>query len=42
MKINDIYEVIIDSVDINGNGVVRINNIVTFVHGALLNEKVNI
>lgn len=42
MKINDIYEVIIDSVDINGNGVARINNIVTFIPNALENEKLKI
>ena len=42
MKINDIYEVIIDSVDINGNGVTRINNIVTFIPNALENEKIKI
>ena len=42
MKINDIYEVIIDSVDINGNGVTRINNIVTFIPNALENEKLKI
>ena len=42
MKINDIYEVTIDSVDINGNGVTRINNIVTFIPNALENEKIKI
>ena len=42
MKINDIYEVIIDSVDNNGNGVCRINNVVTFIPNALENEKVKI
>ena len=42
MKINDIYEVIIDSVDLNGNGVTRINNIVTFIPNALTNEKLKI
>ena len=42
MKINDIYEVIIDSVDLNGNGVTRINNIVTFIPNALTNEKIKI
>lgn len=42
MKINDIYEVIIDSVDYIGNGVTRINNIVTFIPNALENEKVKI
>lgn len=42
MKINDIYEVIIESVDINGNGVTRINNIVTFIPNALENEKIKI
>ncbi len=42
MKINDEYEIIIDSVDYIGNGVTRINNIVTFVFGALKDEKVRI
>lgn len=42
MNINDIYEVIIDSVDYIGNGVTRINNIVTFIPNALENEKVKI
>ena len=42
MKINDIFEVTIDSVDINGNGVTRINNIVTFIPNALQNEKIKI
>lgn len=42
MKINDIYDVVIDSVDYIGNGVTRINNIVTFIPNALENEKVKI
>lgn len=42
MKINDEYEVIIDSVDYIGNGVTRIDNFVTFVFGALKDEKVKI
>ena len=42
MNINDIYEVVIDSVDSNGNGVCRIDNVVTFIFGALLNERVKI
>ena len=42
MKINDIYEVIIESVDDLGNGVTRINNIVVFVPYTLSNEKVKI
>lgn len=42
MKINDIYEVIIESADDIGNGVTRINNIVVFVPYTLNNEKVKI
>ena len=42
MKINDIYEVIIESVDDIGNGVTRINNIVVFIPYTLKNEKVKI
>ena len=42
MKINDICEVIIESVDDIGNGVTRINNIVVFVPYTLNNEKVKI
>ena len=42
MNINDIYEVVIDSVDSNGNGVCRIDNFVVFVPYALMNEKVTI
>ncbi len=42
MNINDIYEVKIDSVDFKGNGVCRINNIVTFIFGALTDEIVKI
>lgn len=42
MKINDIYEVIIESVDDIGNGVTRINNIVVFIPYTLNNEKVKI
>lgn len=42
MKINEIYEVIIESVDDIGNGVTRINNIVVFVPYTLSNEKVKI
>ena len=42
MNINEIYEVIIDSVDYIGNGVTRINNIVTFIPYALENEKIKI
>ena len=40
MKINDIYEVNIDSVDNNGNGVCRINNFVCFIPNTLEKEKV--
>ena len=42
MNINEIYEVIIDSVDYIGNGVTRINNIVTFIPNTLEKEKVKI
>ena len=42
MNINDEYIVTIDSNDYIGNGVTRINNIVTFVFGALKDEKVKI
>ena len=42
MNINDIYEVVIDSVDSNGNGVCRIDNFVVFVPYALMNERVTI
>ena len=42
MKINDIYDVVIESVDDMGNGVTRINNIVVFVPYTLSNEKVKI
>ena len=42
MKINNEYEIVIDSVDYIGNGVTRIDNIVTFVFGALKDEKVKI
>ena len=42
MKINDIYDVVIESVDDIGNGVTRINNIVVFVPYTLSNEKVKI
>ncbi len=42
MKINDIYDVIIDSEDYIGNGVTRIDNIVVFIFGALKDEKVKI
>lgn len=42
MKINDIHEVIIESIDDIGNGVTRINNIVVFVPYTLSNEKVKI
>ena len=42
MKINDEFEIIIDSVDYIGNGVTRINNMVTFVFGALKDELVKI
>ena len=42
MNINDIYEVVIESVDDIGNGVTRINNIVVFVPYTLSNEKVKI
>ena len=42
MKINEIYEVIIESVDDIGNGVTRINNIVVFVPYTLSSEKVKI
>ncbi len=42
MNINDEYEVTIDSVDYIGNGVTRINSIVTFVFGALIDEIVKI
>ena len=42
MKINDIYDVVIESVDDIGNGVTRINNIVVFVPYTLSHEKVKI
>ncbi len=42
MNINDEYIVTIESNDYIGNGVTRINNIVTFVFGALKDEKVKI
>ena len=42
MEINDVFDVIIDSVDSNGNGVCRIDNIVVFIPCALKNEKVKI
>lgn len=42
MKINDIYDVIIESIDDIGNGVTRINNMVVFVPYTLSNEKVKI
>ena len=42
MKINDIYDVVIESVDDIGNGVTRIKNIVVFVPYTLSHEKVKI
>lgn len=42
MKINDIYDVIIDDEDEIGNGITRINNFVVFVPYTLKNEKVKI
>lgn len=42
MQIDKIYEVYIDSVDYIGNGVTRIDDMVTFVFGALKGEKVKI
>ena len=42
MKINDIYDVVIESVDDIGNGSTRMNNIVVFVPYSLSNEKVKI
>ena len=42
MKINDIYEVIINDEDDIGNGITRIDNFVIFVPYALKNEKVSI
>ena len=42
MKINDIYEVKIDNVDNNGNGVCRIDNVVTFVSNGLKDEILKI
>ena len=42
MKINDIYEVIINDEDEIGNGIARINNFVVFVPYALKDEKISI
>ena len=42
MKINSEFIVKIDDVDINGNGVTRINNLVVFVKNALKDEIVKI
>lgn len=42
MKINDIYEIKINDVDNNGNGVARIDNFVVFIPCALLNEIVKV
>ncbi len=42
ININDEYNVIINDIDNNGNGITRINNFVIFVPYALLNEKINI
>ncbi len=42
MKIGNEYEVIINNVDYIGNGVTRIDNFVTFIFGALKDEKVKI
>ena len=42
MQIDKIYEVYIDSVDYIGNGVTRIDDMVTFVFGALKGERVKI
>ena len=42
MKINDIYEVIINDEDDIGNGITRIDNFVVFVPYALKDEKIGI
>lgn len=42
MKINDIYEVIINDEDDIGNGITRIDNFVVFVPYALKNEKIKV
>lgn len=42
MKINDIYDVIINDEDEIGNGITRIDNFVVFVSYALKNEEVKI
>ncbi|MGM9877055.1 MAG: class I SAM-dependent RNA methyltransferase [Bacilli bacterium] len=42
MNINDEFIVKIDNNDFNGNGICRINNIVTFIFGALKDEVVKI
>ena len=38
MKIDDIYEVLINEHDINGNGITRINSFVVFVKNGLKDE----
>ncbi len=42
MKIDDIYEVLINEHDINGNGITRINNFVVFVKNGLKDELIKI
>ena len=42
MKINDIYEVIINDEDDIGNGITRIDNFVVFIPYALKDEKMKI
>ena len=42
MKIDDIYEVLINEHDINGNGITRINNFVVFVKIGLKDELIKI
>ncbi len=42
MKIDDIYEVLINEHDINGNGITRINSFVVFVKNGLKDELIKI
>ena len=42
MKLNDEYDVIINDIDNNMNGITRIDNLVVFVPCALKDEKVTI
>ena len=42
MKINDIYEVIINDEDDIGNGITRIDDFVVFIPYALKDEKIKI